>query len=35
MWKRELFVLLVSCGCCVALPQDATGLFAVFDDAFS
>ena len=26
-----LFVFLVSCECCVALPQDTTGLFAVCD----
>ena len=30
-----LFVLLVSCDCCVALPYDATGLSAVRDCGIS
>ena len=30
-----LFVFLVSCACCVALPYDATGLFAVCDCGIS
>ena len=30
-----LFVFLVSCDCCVALPHDATGLSAVCDCVIS
>ena len=41
MGKREragcfaLFVFLVSCDCCMALPRDATGLSAVCDRGIS
>ena len=38
MGKRELvalFVFLVSCDCCVALSNDARGLFSVCDYGFS
>ena len=35
IWVFALFVFLVSRGCCVALPRDATGLSAVCDCGIS